>query len=75
MVFSNKKKLKGNKNKIFIAENLTKYRYDLLRQLNGMKKINKVHSFWTHDGSILVKEMENSKDKMIKHQSNADKME
>jgi hypothetical protein len=39
MVFSNKKKLKGNKNKIFIAENLTKYRYDLLRQLNGMKKI------------------------------------
>jgi hypothetical protein len=25
-----------------------------------MKKINKVHSFWTHDGSILVKERENS---------------
>ena len=55
MVFSNKRKLKGNKDKMFIAENLTKYRYDLLRQLNGMKKINKVHSFWTHDGSILVK--------------------
>ena len=29
MVFSNKKKLKGNKDKMFIAENLTKYRYDL----------------------------------------------
>jgi hypothetical protein len=75
MVFSNKKKLKGNKDKMFIAENLTKYRYDLLRQLNGTKKINKVHSFWTHDGSILVKERENSKVKMIKNQSNADKME
>jgi hypothetical protein len=75
MVFSNKRKLKGNKEKMFIAENLTKYRYDLLRQLNGMKKINKVHSLWTHDGSILVKERENSKVKMIKNQSNADKME
>jgi hypothetical protein len=59
MGFSNKRKLKGNKDKMFIAENLTKYRYDLLRQLNGMTKINKVHSFWTHDGSILVKEREN----------------
>ena len=75
MVFSNKRKLKGSKEKMFIAENLTKYRYDLLRQLNGMKKINKVHSFWTNDGSILVKERENSKVKMIKNQSNADKME
>jgi hypothetical protein len=31
VVFSNKRKLKGNKDKMFIAENLTKYRYDLLR--------------------------------------------
>jgi hypothetical protein len=54
---------------MFIAENLTKYRYDLLRQLNGMQKINKVHSVWTHDGSILVKERENSKVKVIKNQS------
>jgi hypothetical protein len=61
MVFSNKRKLKGNKDKMFIAENLTKYKYDLLRQLNGMKKINEIHSFWTHDGSILAKERENSK--------------
>ena len=75
MVFSNKRKLKGNKEKMFIAENLTKYRYDLLRQLNGMNKINRVHSFWTHDGSILVNERENSKVKVIKNQSDADKME
>ena len=75
MVFSNKRKLKGNKDKMFIAENLTKYRYDLLRQLNGMKKINKVHSFWTHDGCILVKERENSKVKVIKNQADVDKME
>ena len=40
MVFINNR----NKDKMFIAENLIKYRYDLLRQLNGMKKINKVHT-------------------------------
>jgi predicted peroxiredoxin len=40
-----------------------------------MQKINKVHSFWTHDGSILVKERENSKVKVIKNQSHVDKME
>ena len=50
MVFSNKRKLKGNKDKISIAENLAQYKYELLRQLNGMEKISKVHSFWTHDG-------------------------
>jgi hypothetical protein len=60
---------------MFIAENFTKYRYDLLRQLNGMNKINRVHSFWTHDGSMLVKERENSKVKVNKNQSDADKME
>jgi hypothetical protein len=75
MVFSNKRKLKGNKDKMFTAENLTKYRYDLLRQLNGMKKINRVHSFWTRDGSILEKEREKSKVKVIKNQSDVDKME
>ena len=75
MVFSNKRKLKGNKDKMFIAENLTQHRYELLRQLNGMKKINKVHSFWTHDGSILVKEKENSKIKVIKNKSDIEKME
>ena len=75
MVFSNKRKLKDNKDKMFIAENLTQHRYELLRQLNGMNKIIKVHSFWTHDGSILVKEKENSKIKVIKNKSDIDKME
>jgi hypothetical protein len=50
LVFNNKRKLKGNKDKMCIAENLVQYKYELLRQLNGMEKINKVHYFWTHDG-------------------------
>jgi hypothetical protein len=45
------------------------------RSKYNMNKINRVHSFWTHDGSILVKERENSKVKVIKNQSDADKME
>jgi hypothetical protein len=34
IVFSNKKKLKWNKDNIFICENLTKHRYDILKRLN-----------------------------------------
>jgi hypothetical protein len=37
MIFSNKRKLKGSKGKLFTAENLTQHRYELLRQLNDMK--------------------------------------
>ena len=35
---------------MFIVENLAQYKYELIRQLNGMEKNNEVHSFWTHDG-------------------------
>ncbi|CAC5412848.1 unnamed protein product [Mytilus coruscus] len=55
MVFSNKKKLKNNTDKIFIAENLTKHRYDLINRLNTLRTKEKIHSFWTHGGTILVK--------------------
>ncbi|CAC5417236.1 unnamed protein product [Mytilus coruscus] len=54
MVFSNKKKLKNNPDKIFIAENLTKHRNDLINRLNTLRTKEKIHSFWTHDGTRLV---------------------
>ncbi|CAG2210512.1 unnamed protein product [Mytilus edulis] len=38
MVFSNKKQLKNNLDKIFIAENLTKHRYDLINRLNTLPR-------------------------------------
>ncbi|CAG2218798.1 HMCN [Mytilus edulis] len=38
LVFSNKRKLKGNTNKTFIAENLTKHRYNLLHRLNTLRE-------------------------------------
>jgi hypothetical protein len=52
--------LKGHVNKTFITENLTRRRYDLLKRLNTLRVDRKIHSFWTHDGSVLVKETEHS---------------
>ncbi|CAG2216653.1 unnamed protein product [Mytilus edulis] len=66
MVFSNKKQLKNNPDKIFIAENLTKHRYDLINRLNTLRTKDKIHSFWTHDGTILVKKTDVSSPKKIK---------
>jgi uncharacterized protein YegL len=43
-----------------ITENLTRYRYGLLKKLNSLRADGKLHSFWTHDGSIIVKRSENS---------------
>ncbi|CAG2235840.1 unnamed protein product [Mytilus edulis] len=65
LVFSNKRKLKGNTNKTFIAENLTKHRYNLLHRLNTLREKGKINSFWTHDGSILIKQSENSRPKVV----------
>jgi hypothetical protein len=42
--------------KTFISENLTRHRYDLLKRLNTLRVDRKIHSVWTHDGSVLVKE-------------------
>ena len=66
MVFSNKKRLKNNPDKIFIAENLTRHRYDLINRLNTLRNKEKIHSFWTHDGTILVKATERSNPKKVK---------
>jgi hypothetical protein len=58
MVFSKKKELKGHVDKTFITEDLTRHRYDLLKRLNTLRVDRKIHSVWTHDGSVLVKETE-----------------
>jgi hypothetical protein len=61
MVFSKKKELKGHVDKTFITENLTRHRYDLLKRLNTLRVDRKIHSFCTHNGSVLVKETERSR--------------
>ena len=61
MVFNKKKELKGHVDKTFITENLTRHRYDLLKRLNTLRVDRTIHCFWTHDGSVLVKETERSR--------------
>ena len=65
LVFSNKRKLKCNTNKTFITENLTKHRYNLLYRLNTLREKGQINSFWTHDGSIMIKQSENSRPKVV----------
>jgi hypothetical protein len=73
MVFSSKKKLKENKDKMFICETLTKHRYDMLKRLNTHRINNKVHSYWTHDGSIIVKKSEHSGTKVLRNLEDVDR--
>ncbi len=70
-VFSSKRLLKGNRHNIFITENLTKHRYELLSEIGDLYKAKKVHAYWTHDGTILVKRSKDEKG-TIKIQSRND---
>ena len=63
-VYSCKKNLKDNPSKIFITEDLTKFRQSLVKELNDLKKKHKISSFWTYDGRIFVKRTQTS-DKVI----------
>lgn len=65
MVYNNNKKLKGNHDKMFICENLTRHRYGLLQRLNTYRKNNRIHSFWTYDGSIIGKKFEDGPTKVV----------
>ena len=49
-----------------LTENLTRHIYDLLKRLNTLRVDRKIHSFWTHDGSVLVKETERSRPLVVK---------
>ncbi|KAK6190486.1 hypothetical protein SNE40_002348 [Patella caerulea] len=66
MIINQKKNLKDNPDKTFITENLTRHRYNLMKRLNGLRKNNTIHSFWTYDGSIVVKRSESSKSETVR---------
>jgi hypothetical protein len=59
---------------IFICENLTKHRYEMLKRLNTHRINNKVHSYWTHDGSIIVKKSEHSGTKVVRNLEDVDRL-
>ena len=54
-VFAAKSSLKGHPSKIFITEDLTSYNHSMVKQLLSLKRGNKIDSFWTSDGRVLVK--------------------
>jgi hypothetical protein len=50
-VYNSKKELKRHPDKIFITENLTQYRTNLVKALAELKYSRKIHAYWTTDGT------------------------
>ena len=65
-IFSEKSNLKGNEDNVFVTENLTKYRQDIIKDILVAKKAGKVASFWTSDGRIFLKETIDGPKELIK---------
>ncbi|CAC5426786.1 HSPA4 [Mytilus coruscus] len=66
IVYSSKKRLKNNFERIFITEDLTKTRQNLVKRLNARKKAKEIHSFWTFDGRTYAKKTQDSAKVMVK---------
>ena len=64
-VYNAKKNLKGNTDKIFITENLTKYRTSMVKTLSELKFTGKIVAYWTIDGRIYANRSESSRKKLI----------
>ena len=64
-VYSQKKKLKGNKDKLFITEDLTKARHSLIQRLILCRTSSKISSFWTQDGRIYACRNQGATPKLI----------
>jgi hypothetical protein len=66
-VYNSKKELKRHPDKIFITENLTQYRTNLVKALAELKYSRKIHAYWTTDGRIYLKTNENSRKMQIRN--------
>ena len=54
-IFSNKSQLKDDPDRIFITEDLTSFRQEIVAEMVKAKRAHKIHSFWTNDGRIFMK--------------------
>ncbi|CAG2219383.1 unnamed protein product [Mytilus edulis] len=59
--------LKGDTNGIFITENLSQYRTELVKTLADMKTKNQISAYWTADGRIFAKKSESSRKLIIQN--------
>ncbi|KAK3098258.1 hypothetical protein FSP39_017663 [Pinctada imbricata] len=57
-IYSQKKKLKNDQSRIFVTEDLTRYRQAVVSEVVKAKRAEKVTSFWTNDGRIFIKTSE-----------------
>ena len=64
-VYSNKKGLKNHPDKIFITENLTKYRTEFVNQLAELKYNGLLYTYWISDGRIFIKQNTTSRKLLI----------
>lgn len=53
-VFRAKSKLKKNPDRIFITENLTFRRSEIMKELNYLRKNNKIQACWSSDGRLFA---------------------
>ncbi|KAK3107762.1 hypothetical protein FSP39_021717 [Pinctada imbricata] len=65
-IYSMKKNLKGDTDRIFITEDLTTYRQRIISEISQAKRQGQVSSFWTNDGRIFVKVSDQSPKRLIK---------
>ena len=54
-VYRAKARLKNNPKKIFLTEDLTRFRARVVSRLNTLRNDKKINSFWTNDGRIFTK--------------------
>ena len=60
-VLKMRRNLKNHPKKVFIVEDFTRYNHSIVLDLMHAKTHNRLHSFWTSDGKILVKLSEESR--------------
>ena len=60
-IFYSKSNLRHIPDRIYGNEYLTKYNYKIVRALKEMKQVDQLHSYWTSNGNVYAKKLENSK--------------
>ncbi|KAK3087090.1 hypothetical protein FSP39_001500 [Pinctada imbricata] len=61
-----KKHLKTDPDRIFITEDLTRYRQSIVSNISRAKKSRHVHFFWTNDGRIFLKLSESGEKHLVR---------
>ncbi|KAK3087705.1 hypothetical protein FSP39_009396 [Pinctada imbricata] len=54
-VFSAKAKLKHDPDKRYIVEDLTRYRFQMIKRLGDLRKNRKIAQYWTFDGRVFMR--------------------